>query len=311
MKTRDILGIVAAILFLLLCWFGYSNYTLKGEKAGLLKDNDALSSQMADLETLKTELETEVDSLQSAYEVLADENENLQGSLAEANDNLQKKGREVRKVRTALKNLEEETDARYRGLQAEIRDLLSAKSDLENNIKSLQTENDSLKALTGVLTVDLDKARKDNAELANLNRSIAGEVDRLTLANFKASAFRAEVKKRNNSKVTAKSRKAKAIDVSFDLTNVPEKYQGVRPIYLVIADDKATPIKLDKPITAKIVVNGQETDIIAAEAKEVNIETNQRLSFTHKLNTKLKSGYYRISVYTDIGLLGASSLKLR
>ena len=144
-----------------------------------------------------------------------------------------------------------------------------------------------------------------------MNNSIQDEVKKLTLANFKASAFRVEVEKKRGSKATAKSRKAKRIKVSFDLTNVPEEYQGVRPLYLVISDDKATPIKLDNPIKAQIQVNGQTTDIIAAESKEINVTDNQRLSFSHDLAEKLGSGYYRVALYTDIGLLGANSFRLR
>ena len=161
-----------------------------------------------------------------------------------------------------------------------------------------------------MLEEDLGLAREENKALANLNKSIQEEVDRLTLRDFKATAFRVETEKKNN-KATAKSRRARRLKVSFDLTQVPPEYQGLRPIYLVISDEQATPIKLDNPIKAQVAVNGQPTDLIAAESKEVNIAQNQRLSFTHDLAERLKSGYYRIAVYTDIGLLGASSLRLR
>ena len=58
-------------------------------------------------------------------------------------------------------------------------------------------------------------------------------------------------------------------------------------------------------------MNGQPTDIIAAESKEVNITADQRLTFTHELADKLSTGYYRVALYTDIGLLGANSFRLR
>ena len=200
--------------------------------------------------------------------------------------------------------------AEISNLKAEIQALLEEKELLANSITSLQMENDSLRARTGFLEADLGSARQENAALANLNRTMQGDIDNLTLANFKATAFQVELE-RKNSKVTAKSRRAKKVLVSFDLTNVPAKYQGVRPLYLVITDDKATPIKLDNPIQATVKVNGQDNDIMAAEAKEVNLEANQRLSFSHNLTTKLAKGYYRVIVYTDIGLLGASNFRMR
>ncbi|MEL6926433.1 MAG: hypothetical protein AAFO94_20485 [Bacteroidota bacterium] len=79
----------------------------------------------------------------------------------------------------------------------------------------------------------------------------------------------------------------------------------------MITDEKATPIKLTNPIQAEVSVNGQTMQLQAAEAKEVNIEANQRLSFSHDLSEKLGSGYYRVVAYTDIGLLGATSFRLR
>jgi hypothetical protein len=79
----------------------------------------------------------------------------------------------------------------------------------------------------------------------------------------------------------------------------------------VVTDDKGTPVKMSNPIQATVNVNGQDMDIQAVKVQEVNIEENQRLSFNYDLEERLKSGYYRVAVYTDIGLLGASSFRLR
>lgn len=311
MKAKHILGIIAFILALLLLFTGYWGYQLQGEKTKLISDKEKLHTELTDITTLKESLATEVDSLQIAYEMLAEENETLQTSLEEEKKRVRRRNATIKSVKASLNTVNNESTAQLGSLRAEIQGLLNSKSQLENSILSLKSENDSLRSLTGVLTKDLGKAREDNLALANLNRAMEGELDRLTNANFKASAFRVEVQKRNKKKVTSKSRRAKRISVSFDLTEVPESFQGVRPVYLVISDEKATPIKLKEPIQAKISVNGQQMDISAAEAKEVNIVKNQRISFTHELDSKLKSGYYRVSVYTDIGMLGATSLKLR
>ncbi len=307
MKAKHILialAIILAIGWIFTTWWGFG---LKGEKEHLIERNSTLNAELSEMTALKDDLAEEVDSLQSAYNLLAEENLNLHSELEDTQDELRKRDYAIKTVKASNKAAENT----IMGLKAEIQSLLTAKSQLQSSIASLQAENDSLRTRTGVLEVDLDKARQDNAELANLNRTIQDEVGRLTLANFKASGFRVELEKKRGSKPTAKSRKAKRLLASFDLTNVPEKYQGVRPIYLVISDNKGTPINMDNPINATISVNGQETNIIAAEAKEVNIAENQRISFKHELGSRLKAGLYRVAVFTDIGLLGASSVRLR
>jgi hypothetical protein len=52
-------------------------------------------------------------------------------------------------------------------------------------------------------------------------------------------------------------------------------------------------------------------DIIAVKAKDVDIAENQRLSFVYDLEEKLDPGFYRVSIFTEIGMLGSSSIRLR
>jgi len=311
MKTRTILGILAAILFLFLLGTAFWGYGLKTEKETLISEKADLSKELGAIEKLKLELEAEVDSLDAAYNSLADENESLQESLKSEKARVRRRDQRIRSISNALAKEQTDSGTEINDLRSQLQGLLASKAALESSIYSLRSENDSLRNLTVGLTQNLGKAREDNLALANLNRSMEGELDRLTLANFKASAFNVEFLKRNNKKVTSKSRRAKRVKVSFDLTSVPQEYQGVRPVYLVIADEKATPIKLKEPIQAQVVVNGQTQSIMAAEAKEVNVQKSQRISFTHELDEKLRGGYYRISVYTDIGLLGATNFRLR
>jgi hypothetical protein len=158
------------------------------------------------------------------------------------------------------------------------------------------------------LTTNLNEANKDNAALANLNRTMQEEVKKLTLNNFKASAFQVEVEN-PKSKLTVKSNKARRIVVNFDLTSVPDEYQGVRIIYMAITNDNGIPVP-GSNISKNIVVNGQSMPLNAVSGKEVNITSNQRLSFSHNMEDKLKPGFYRVAVYTDIGMLGSANFRL-
>ena len=158
------------------------------------------------------------------------------------------------------------------------------------------------------MTSNLNEANKDKAALANLNRTMQEEVKKLTLNNFKASAFQVEVET-PKSKLTVKSNKARRIVVNFDLTDVPDEYQGVRTIYMAITNDNGVPVP-GSNISKNISVNGQTMPLNAVSGKEVNITSNQRLSFSHNMEDKLKAGFYRVAVYTDIGMLGSANFRL-
>ncbi|NNE28444.1 MAG: hypothetical protein HKN16_02330 [Saprospiraceae bacterium] len=307
MNNNRTWGIVAVILALLLAGVGYWGYGLKNDKASLADAKTDLETQLGDMGSLKESLEMEIDSLSTAYDGLSAENETLLKAVKDekarvANRNWKIKG---------LQKTQDEQAGEMTSMRSQIEGLLATRTTLQNSIFSLQAENDSLKTVTGLLESDLRIAKDENVALNNLNTAIQEEVGKLTLANFKASAFRVEIEKKNSSRVTSKGKRAKRIRVSFDLTDVPEKYHGVRPLYLVITDDKATPVKLINPVKAQVSVNGQPQDILAAEVKEINLEANQRLEFIHELGSKLSTGFYRVAVYTDIGLLGANSFRLR
>jgi len=304
--VRNILAVVAVILALLFCWSWWTGMNKSKEIANLESKNSVLSSEFDKLEKLKASLETEIDSLQSEFEGLSVVNDSLANSLASANSRVASRNRTISKLRADM----EAGDLRSSSLSVQISQLLEEKNALQSQITTLEGENAELREKAGILEQDLGKARNDNAALANLNRTMQGEIDNLTLANFKATAFQVELEKKNK-KATAKSRRARRLKASFDLTEVPNKYHGVRPIYLVVTDETSSPIKMENPIKAQVMVNDQATDIIAVAQKEVNIGANQRISFTHDLGSKLKKGYYRVTVYTDIGILGTSNFRLR
>ncbi|MBI1224254.1 MAG: hypothetical protein GC192_03370 [Bacteroidetes bacterium] len=303
MDAKKGLLILVILLLLGLIGLGVWGYKANSAKNELASQNEELTGQVGDLSGLRDNLQHQVDSLQTAYVTLAEENKNLQGSVDKAESTIASQSAAITKIK---KQRASETS----NLKSQIEELLKAKMQLEGNIKDLQSENDSLRMVTGQLTNDLATAKGENDALATLNKTMQDEMKKLTLANFKASAFRVEVE-RKRPKATAKAGRARRILISFDLTDVKQQYRGLRPLYLVITDDKGTPIKYANPIQAQVTVNGQTQDIQAVQKKDTDIVENQRLTFTHELEDKLKSGYYRVAVYTDIGLLGAASFRLQ
>ena len=201
-------------------------------------------------------------------------------------------------------------DGEIASLGSQIQGLIAARSSLEKEISDLQAENAALKEENAKLAADLATTREEKAALARLNETMEKDISNLTLKNFKATGFTTDVLRKDD-KPTRRKMFAKKVNVSFDLVNVPEKYQGVRKVYMVITDDKGVPIMKSSPIKAKINVNGNEQDIIAVSEQNVEIQESQRLSFNHDLEGKLKPGYYRSSIYTDLGLLGSASFLMR
>jgi cell division protein FtsB len=298
-------GLLALVILLLLglLGLGYWGYNINNQKNQLASQNESLNGQVGDLTSLRDDLKQQVDSLELAYNTLAEENKNLQGSVDKAETVIASQSAAITKIKKQSAN-------ENSNLKAQIEELLKAKLRLEGNIAGLQAQNDSLRTVTGQLTADLATSKSENDALANLNKTIQDEMKKLTLSNFKASAFRVEVE-RKKPKATAKAGRARRVLVSFDLMEVKKQFQGLKPLYLVITDDKGTPIKHSKPIQAQVTVNGQVQDIIAVQQKDTDIVENQRLTFNYELEDKLKSGFYRVAVYTDIGLLGAASFRLQ
>ncbi len=302
-RTQQMMLLAILILLLALFGTGFLAYKHSSEKNAIHTERESLAQQLGEMEGLKIKLQKDVDSLQQSFAIVVQENQSLQGSVAMAQFTIDEK-------QAAIKKLTRQKDSKIKSLKAQLESLLAAKADLESTIRNLQAENDSLWQLTGKLTEDLALERSEKAALAALNATIEEELKRLTLANFKASAFRVEVERRKPA-VTAKSRQAKRLVVSFDLAGVKELYQGVRTLYLVATDDKGTPIRSKNAIQAKVNVNGQEMDIQAVKRQQVSIYDNQRLTMTHELEDRLKRGFYRVAIYTDIGLLGAAGFRLQ
>ena len=192
----------------------------------------------------------------------------------------------------------------------QIEDLLEVRAQLEEQIIDIQAENDSLRRRNVALQNELSGTRNDRDALARLNESMQREIEALTLDNFKATAFQVEALRGSRDRLTTRGRRTQRIKVEFDLADVPPEYQGLRTLYLVITDEAGTPISTENAIAATATVNGAIMNLRAQEAREYNIEASQRISFVHERGSRLDEGYYRAQVFTDVGLLGASSFHL-
>ena len=124
--------------------------------------NDKLAAQVGDLETLKSNLQTEVDSLSVAYSSLTEENESLATSLENEKSKSRRRYAEIKKLKAAQESLTAKAATDNNNLQAQISNLLAIKSQLEASITDLQTENKSLKDKLGMAEADLGRAQQNN-----------------------------------------------------------------------------------------------------------------------------------------------------
>lgn len=301
------LGIIAALLLLALIGALVWGFQQSGKAETLQQETTETTAELTQMTQLRDQLAEEVSTLSAEYEAVASTNEELQGELTVAQQELRRVQRAFDKAIASNAN---DKKVAYE-MRKQIEDLIMVRSDLERSIQVVSAQNDSLRSLTTVLRNQLGASQDENRQLTQIKESMESEIKDLTLKNFRATAFQVDLLRKNGSKVTTKGSRVKKVIVSFDLTNVPDEYQGVRPLYLVITDQAGTPIGGTNAIPVKAVVNGATTDLSPVQTKEVNIEENQRLNLVYEVDDKLESGYYRAQVYTDIGLLGASSFQLR
>jgi peptidoglycan hydrolase CwlO-like protein len=296
-------AILATILALLAGGFAWKFWN----NSNTLTTENALSEKQLDsLALVKADLDRQLDSLNNNYMSLRSENEGLQGAVARSEQLVQKKVAEISAIRQSSTR---DGDA----LRAQIAQMERAKAEIETVVTMLRTENEQLKTENTRLSGENQQLRgeKDalSGKIGDLSKQLEEQIIRTQSAKFKASAFRVEVEKRGD-KLTTKARRVREITISFDLADVPTPYQGATNLYLVITDEKATTIESKNPKRVTVQAPAGAVDITALQTKQVNLQETQRLSFTYKLDEKLKKGNYVAAIYSDKGLLGASSFKL-
>ncbi|WP_420459429.1 hypothetical protein [Neolewinella sp.] len=306
-RTLTIIAILLALLFVGSLIWGVTT------KNKLQASYTEKSGEAEQLTLLRDNLMKSVDSLDQAFQEVSGENAQLQGELTEAQETAQRALYDMRQAQKSRKN---DNEVAYE-MRKQIEDLINVRTMLETSITELTEENKDLRQRNVVLRQDLSTAKTEAYEnakkvdnLSRMNESIEADLERMTLGNFKATAIQVDLLRKNGSN-TANASRARRIAVSFDLTDVPQEYLGVRPIFLVLTDESSTPVISENPVRAKSIVNGAEKDLIALEGRDVNLERNQRISFTHELDDKLAEGFYRAEIYTDIGMLGSAKVQLR
>lgn len=302
-QNSRLYGIIVSLLLLAAAALGYFFWQ---KSQTLLAQSEQIEAEKKTLETEKVAIEHSLDSLSTAYGDLRTENETLKGSVSSSAALVREKEAVIQEIKsTSAKDID--------ALRAQVEELRRAKIEYETIIATLKSENDQLKNANAQLTSENTQLKGEKEQLSgqvqDLGKQLEEQIRKTQSAAFKATAFRVEAERRND-KLTTKARKVREINVSFDLADVPQAYQGPQKLYLVITDDKGNPVPSTNPSKATVYAPTGPVDIIAQQVKSVALETTQRHNFTHKFDDKLRSGNYVVAIYCDKGLLGASSFRL-
>lgn len=302
-QNSRVYGFIVTVLLALAAVLGFFFWQ---KSKSYMAEKEKVEVERQDLEIRKVTVERELDSLSNAYSSLRTENENLQGKVTTTAALVEQKENMIRQIRAA-------TAKDIAALRDQVAQLQRTKIELETIISTLQIENDSLRAENQRLAGENTELKGANTQLTgqvqDLAKQLEEQIRRTQSANFKATSFRVWTAKKNE-KLTTKARKSREIDVSFDLADVPEPYQGPQKLYMVITDEKGNPVPSDNPTKATVYAPTGPVEIQAQQVKGVVLENTQRMSFHHKFDDKLKTGSYVVAIYCDKGLLGASSFKL-
>jgi len=146
--------------------------------------------------------------------------------------------------------------------------------------------------------------------MTEVNTGLNRRLTQIAPAGFTADNFTIAATKRND-KLTSKASRADVINVTFDLSDVPEDYGRTHEIYLVITDFNGTPVKKVPLSEATVKTSDSVLNIQVADKKKVKVAGDQVVKMTISPEEDLEPGSYNLVVYADNGFLGATGFQLR
>ncbi len=302
-----------AIIVLLLAFLVGSFYFMS-QNVKLNEKTNIQAVKLDSLTTVKFDLLDEIDSLRIAFAVMANAKDSASLVLAAEIEAAKKI---IDRQKSELRIFKRKTATEVQGLKKEIGELGGIRQKLETVISDLQKEREELLSENIALSERLEVSEERNRELLyqveeleQLNLSNLDELKSLRANAFQATNFQVEVQNKSDKPTTSKNR-AKTIKVDIDINQVPEQYLGEQNLYLVIKDARGVPIESLNPTKVTIKSPYDTTEIIAQRAISTTLATSQRISFKHDIVNRLNAGYYRVAVYSDHGLLGAATFRLR
>jgi myosin heavy subunit len=266
----------------------------------LKTQNEQLTLRADSLLALRGKLEKDIVLLSSDLQKTTAQSGQLKASLEQVNQTLEQKERLLRKLKQETRNV--------KTLEQQVNELSVLRKNMAAQLDALNRENTKLLAENTELKSQIDHLTAENTDLTDkLRRKEEAAAYRPLLS---AESFRAEVLRKND-KLTVRSRKARQLDISFDLPN-GLGIQGVQTVFLSLRDpnSKAISGKDSRSVMVQLT-NGHRFQISSQLNKDINFsQSPQRVEFRYKLEDRLKAGHYFAEFYTDNAYLGSVQFRV-
>lgn len=265
---------------------------------GLLqKSNKSLKTILSETklktETLLSEklmLDKQIEKFKNELAQLNGKNKELDKYLIEANNKLGQKETEI----NALKK----QNLQVKSLKKELADLAKIKSNLENQIASLNLDKEQLMA-------DNSKLNKTNSMLQNENLALN---DKIKMLSALADNYRVESNKGNKKeKLTINSKRTKKLMVGFD---IPQNIIADVQFKITTPQGKVIASKEGNSITTRVIEDGSNF-LASNSGYNGDFEITKRIEMAYEPKEKLTSGIYQIDIYNKDLKIGSCQIKLK
>ncbi|MBT8326247.1 MAG: hypothetical protein KJP21_00905 [Bacteroidia bacterium] len=299
-KSRRYLLIMILALLALNIGLIYQIITGKQEKEEIKKELFETTSEKQELETLKADLEVELDKYKG-------QNQSLDSIISVRDTEIQAKVYKIKKMLSSG-NL---TKSELKKANELIASLRSDKEALTKEIEELSKENQYLKDENYVMQKQVEAEKEKVAEMTEVISERDKQVEvgsRIFLKSVNANPLRDAVF--GEYKTTDKLNRLNKIEISYTLGNNDLASKGEKTLYFqVVTPNKST---LHNGKAGSGTFNYEEGERLYTVKKVVNFQnSNESSKFSIPKTEGMTAGKYTVNVYSDAHKMGSTEFTLR
>lgn len=291
-KDRNIK--IAAVVITLLLFAAFAGIAmLSTSNRGLEKNLNAERLRSESLLSEKLQLDKQIKNFKSDISLLEGRNKDLDQWLAETKNKLAQQ-------ESSLSALTKE-NAGLKGFRKENEKLQKLKDELNNKLASLTKDNAALKAEVEQLNLNVAQLKKENEKL------LASGANGVNSAQLPlASNFRVEVRKKNEDKLTVKAKRARSLQLNFDVPKssamtLSSQYR----VQMLSLQGKAVSGKMKDLKTSPL--DGATASLLGHSAGN----EYEQISMVYEPASKVEDGIYTLIVYNGQVLVGSAQVRLK
>lgn len=291
-KDRNIK--IAAVVITLLLFGAFAGIVmLSTTNRGLEKNLNAEKLKAESLLSEKLQLDKQLKNFKSDISLLEGKNKELDRWLVDTKNKLSQQ-------ESDLAGLSKE-NAGLKGIRKENEKLQHLKDELNNKLASLTKDNAALRAEVDQLNLNLAQLKKENEKLL-ASGATGTNAAYLPLA----SNFRVEVRKKNEDKLTVKAKRARSLQLNFDIPkssamSLSSQYR----IQMLSLQGKAVSGKMKDLKTSPL--DGATAGLLGLSSGS----EYEQISMVYEPASKVENGIYTLIVYNGQVLVGSAQVRLK